>query len=93
MNKHELIDKVYQSSGRRLTREQVENCLQLVIQTICEGLATDEEVKLKGLGSFKAVAGRARKGRNPRTGETVYIPPRKRVKFAPSALLAEGLQQ
>ncbi len=44
-------------------------------------LAAGEEVTLYKFGSFKAKTSAARKARNPQTGESIDIPPKKGVKF------------
>jgi DNA-binding protein HU-beta len=43
-----------------------------------------EEVQLVGLGSFRRVTTKERKGRNPRTGETITIPAKTVVRFRAS---------
>ena len=44
-------------------------------------LAARGEVKIHGLGVFRCLEKRARKGRNPRTGEAAHISPRRVVSF------------
>jgi DNA-binding protein HU-beta len=48
---------------------------------IREALAQGQGVALPGLGSFTVTLHAARTGRNPRTGEPIAIPARKRVRF------------
>ena len=50
-------------------------------QIIREALAQGQGVSLPGLGSFSVMIHAARMGRNPRTGETIAIPARRRIHF------------
>ena len=51
---------------------------------IREALAQGQKVSLPGIGSFFVVLHAARTGRNPSTGESIVISPRKRVHFKAS---------
>ena len=48
-------------------------------------------MSIAGFGTFKVVDRKARKGRNPRTGEAVQIPASKAVKFTAGKALKEIL--
>jgi integration host factor subunit beta len=41
-------------------------------------------IEIRGFGSFRVKDKAARKGRNPRTGETVLVPAKKVAAFKPS---------
>ena len=56
---------------------------------ITEALQKDESVTFPGFGSFKVIRQKARRGRNPRTGEAMHIPARKVPKFTPAKALRE----
>ncbi|MBE1425197.1 nucleoid DNA-binding protein [Desulfomicrobium macestii] len=56
---------------------------------IREALTLDQGISLPGLGSFSVTLHAARMGRNPRTGESIAIPARRRVHFK----AAKGLRQ
>lgn len=49
----------------------------------------NEEVKLLGFGTFRVKKVKARKGRNPQTGEEIKVPARTVVRFAPLKALKE----
>lgn len=59
-----------------------------LLAVLREALAQGEVVSLPGLGSFSVVAHAAHMGRNPRTGESIVIPARRRVHFK----LSRGLR-
>ncbi len=69
-------------------------CGQIVdelFETIAESLERGENVKISGFGSFQVREKRARKGRNPQTGQQMEISARRVVTFKPSYLLKKKL--
>jgi DNA-binding protein HU-beta len=57
------------------------------------GLAkTGTDIRWPGIGSFKIKEQKGRNVRNPRTGEIVYVPSKKVLKFTPSKRLKEDLK-
>jgi len=48
-------------------------------------------VNLSGFGSFEIKIREARQGRNPKTGQSIAIPKKKRIKFTPSRIFKSGL--
>ena len=60
--------------------------LNLLLQTIVEGLNRDGKVKLSGFGTFKILNKKSRIGRNPKTKVEYQIKARKVVTFLPSYL-------
>ena len=57
-----------------------------------ESLKNGEDVTLIGFGSFKVVKRKARKGRNPYTGEEIKIKATKAPKFTPAKALKEAVK-
>lgn len=53
-----------------------------LLAVISEALAGGNEVRLPGLGVLMVRTSPARMGRNPRTGESIAIPARNRVRFS-----------
>jgi len=73
MNKAALIEAV--ASKTRLTKKQVEEMLENVLDTIMETLKKSEEVTLAGFGTFSAKVRSARMGVNPqKPTERIQIP-------------------
>ena len=50
-----------------------------VFNSMAKALQQGEEVVLPAIGKLKVAEAKARTGRNPRTGETVAVPARKKV--------------
>ncbi len=76
MTKAELIDKITERKPN-LTRKQVEVIVNTVLDSIKDALSREDKVEIRGFGSFRVRYRRAKEGRNPKTGETVSVPPKK----------------
>jgi len=76
MTKAELIDKIADKK-QGLTRKQVEVIVNTVLDGIKDALSREDKVEIRGFGSFRVRHRRAKEGRNPKTGETVSVPPKK----------------
>jgi DNA-binding protein HU-beta len=79
MNKKEIIARMAKDSG--ITALQAAKAFASMMDGIRVSLKKGERVTFSGFGSFEVKERKARKGRNPKTGVEVAIPPRKRVKF------------
>ncbi len=79
MTKTELIEKV--SSDTNLSKADAGRALNSVIDNITKTLKKGEAVALIGFGAFDVTKRKARKGKNPQTGETIKIPAKKAPRF------------
>jgi DNA-binding protein HU-beta len=90
VNKSSLIRVV----GRVLsTRKEASAAVDAALRAVQLALRSGEKVVLAGIGSLHVKMRKAKVGRNPRTGVTVPIPPRRAVKFKPSKELFERDQK
>ncbi|MAD65677.1 HU family DNA-binding protein [Haliea sp.] len=71
MNKAELIEKIAQSAD--LTKAQATKTLNATTEAITEALKSGEQVQLVNFATFKVSHRPERKGRNPRSGESITI--------------------
>ncbi len=79
MKKSELLTKI--ATKLDVKRREVENTIDSFIEVLCEGLRKEQKVNVAGLGIWSVRDRKARTARNPKTGETVYVPAKKVVKF------------
>lgn len=79
MTKSELIEAVA-SKVTAFSRKDVEVIVDTVFKSMSDSLATGEKVEIRGFGSFKIKKREGRQGRNPKSGENIFIDP-KRVPF------------
>src|ERR1700680_1890378 len=75
MTKAELVEEV--SRGSDLTKKHSEVIVDTVFKSIIDALHRGEKIELRGFGSFRLRKREPRKGRNPKTGDKVGVPPKK----------------
>ena len=85
MNKVQLVAKVAQES--RIKKSQAVRAIKGLVKVIREACNSGDKVSLTGLGTFKVKPRKSRKGRNPKTGETIQIPEGRKISFKPSLSL------
>jgi nucleoid DNA-binding protein len=76
----ELIDEVAKKGN--FTKKDAKTAVELTLDTIKKHTKKGG-VQLVGFGSFNISRRKARKGRNPRTGEEIKIPAGRTVRFRP----------
>ena len=89
MTKKDIVLKITDMTG--IKQVDVKNIVQKTFDVITESLIRNEKVELRNFGVFKIKERRARFGRNPRTGETVPVPPRRVVVFKPGLEMKEKI--
>lgn len=90
IGKGELASRVAEHGG--FSAAQANKALNAVLDTIAESLKEGDEVRLTGFGTFRVTETKERVGRNPRTGESMRIPPGRRVGFSASSRLSESVK-
>ena len=66
-----------------LSSREVEKIVSVFFDEIVSRLTEDGRVELRGFGAFSTRARDGRTGRNPRTGETVEVAPKRVPYFKP----------
>ena len=86
MNKGDLINEVAKVVN---TKKEAQEAVDCVFSSTTRALQKGDTVTLVGFGSFKVVSRKARKGRNPQTGEEIDIKASNAPKFTPGQALKE----
>ena len=81
MTRKDLIDRVAEKFGLR--KKEAEAIVKFVFQEIAETVRKGERVSIQSFGAFELRELKERKIRNPRTGELLEVPRRKKVVFIP----------
>ena len=68
LNKQELVANVAEQAG--LTKKDAEKAVNAVFETVKGALSKGDKIQLIGFGTFEV---KARKGRNPQTGDEIEI--------------------
>ncbi|WP_299815245.1 integration host factor subunit alpha [uncultured Jannaschia sp.] len=87
LTRMDLSEAVFRNVG--LSRNESSTLVSSVLENISDALASGEQVKISGFGTFSTRDKNARVGRNPKTGEEAPIPPRRVLTFRPSHLMKD----
>lgn len=75
MNKSELIEIISEKS--RVPKKKAEEVVNLVFDSMTEALVKGDRIEIRGFGSFVNRVYGQYTGRNPRTGESIEVHPKK----------------
>jgi len=89
MNKGDLVNEV---SKIVKTKKDARAAVDCVLSIITKALEKGDAVSLIGFGTFKVAERKARKGRNPQTGEAIDIAASKVPKFVAGKALKEAVK-
>jgi nucleoid DNA-binding protein len=89
MNKGDLINEVAKVTS---TKKEAAAAVDCVLETITKSLKKKNAVTLVGFGTFKVEKRKARKGRNPQTGEVIKIKAKKVPKFVAGKALKDAIK-
>lgn len=87
MTKAEVAAKVAEKVG--LSHRQSVDAVETFLSSIKDALVNGDRVSLVGFGAFYIKKRDARNGRNPRTGNNIFIPEKRVATFKPGKALRE----
>jgi nucleoid DNA-binding protein len=90
MTKKDIVLKITDMTG--IKQVDVKTIVQKTFDVIIDSLVRSEKVELRNFGVFKIKERKARFGRNPRTGASVPVPPRKVVVFKPGLEMKQRIK-
>ena len=77
--KSQIVDEVSNKVG--FTRKKSADAVETLLEIIKSTLSSGEDVLISGFGKFCVKEKNTRRGRNPATGKTMMLEPRKVVTF------------
>jgi integration host factor subunit beta len=72
MTKSELIEKIAISQDQLPARD-VEQAVRMILERMAKALVSKQRIEIRGFGSFSLHYRAPRKGRNPKTGDSVTL--------------------
>ena len=90
MTQAEFVDKLVEKG--KITKKLATESIDLISDTMAEGLVAGEEISVPGFGKFSVVTRNARTGLNPQTKEKINIPETKAPKFTAAKALKESIK-
>ena len=91
MTKKEIVKQISEELG--LTQLKTKEIVQKTFNAIVETLLREKRIELRNFGVFEVKQRKARKARNPRTGERVDVPPKNVVTFKPGKEMEERVRK
>jgi DNA-binding protein HU-beta len=89
MNKGDLVNEVAKVVN---TKKEAQEAVDCVFSTITKAMKKKDTVTLVGFGTFKVNKRKARKGRNPATGEEIKIKAKNVPKFVAGKALKDAVK-
>ena len=91
MTKKEIVKTISEEIG--LTQLKTKEIVQKTFDAIVETLVSEKRIELRNFGVFEVKKRAARKARNPRTGDKVFVPEKYVVTFKPGKEMEERVRQ
>ena len=91
MNKSELIEALAQEKG--LTYKKAEEIVNIILESMTGTLAEGGRIEIRGFGSMVVKDYKSYTGRNPKTGETIEVKPKKLPFFKVGKSLREKINE
>ena len=88
--KNDIVVSISKATG--IMQRDVREVVQMTLDGIVETLASEGRLEWRGFGVFEVRAYEARQGRNPRTGEQVFVPAGKMVNFKAGRVMRERIK-
>jgi DNA-binding protein HU-beta len=92
LTKSELVEAVIKScKGDDVSKRLAGDIVDATFQAIAKAVKKEKRFAMPGFGTFTVRNRKARKGRNPQTGEEIKIKASKTVGFKPAPTLKNSL--
>jgi len=84
MTKAELIERVSKDAGPTISKKATARIVESVFEHLHKSIRRERRFTYPGFGTFTVKKRKPRKGRNPKTGDSIHIPATKTVAFKPA---------
>jgi integration host factor subunit alpha len=85
ITKASLINSV--QNKVEISRTEAAQIIEVLLETVKRTLASGEDILISGFGKFCVKEKKGRRGRNPQTGEDLFLDARRVVTFQSSTVL------
>ena len=89
MTKLEIVTNLYEKLG--FSKRECANIVDTLFEIVKKTLSNGENVKISGFGNFIVKEKKARRGRNPQTGQEIQIAKRRVLNFRLSQVLKDEI--
>jgi integration host factor subunit beta len=92
MVRSELLQKMC-NHYPNILRKDIEKILKIIFFEVAEALCRNENIEIRGFGTYKIAKRSARMGRNPKNSELVQIPEKKAIRWKMSKTFFKRLNK
>ncbi len=71
VTKKEIVETIAEQTG--ITQVDIKVVIECFLEAVAQSLQTGRNIEIRGFGRFKVKPKKARKARNPRTGDPVFV--------------------
>lgn len=89
--KRDIVKEVAARTGFDIVT--VQDIVQNVFDTMCQGLAEDGNIEIRNFGIFKVKETPERQARNPKTSEIITVPAKRHIHFKPGQLMKQKINE
>jgi len=95
ITKRDIAKRVARQVDEQFTlAEKIVSALFTILREVMAEADPEVRIEIRDFGVFEVKTTKAKpKARNPKTGETVYVPPRRKTHFKPGKLLKKELKK
>lgn len=91
MTKAELVESLYKKFDGEVTKKMTADMIDAIFENMTVAIKKEKRFSYPGFGTFMVRSRKARKGRNPQTGEVIKIKASKTVGFRAAKALKDRL--
>ena len=87
------IEKKLSDLHGNILRKDVNACCSIILNSIIDTVKDNSRAEFRGFGVFFSKTLKSKVGRNPKTGQTLLLKSRRRIRFKPSKILLKRLNK
>ena len=87
------IEKKLSDLHGNIFRKDVNACCSIILNSIIDTVKDNSRAEFRGFGVFFSKTLKSKVGRNPKTGQTLLLESRRRIRFRPSKILLKRLNK
>ena len=88
-----LIQKKLADLHPNILRKDINICCSIILNSIIDTVKDNSRAEFRGFGVFFSKTLKSKVGRNPKTGQTLLLKSRRRIRFKPSKILLKRLNK
>ncbi|MBF0491377.1 MAG: integration host factor subunit beta [Deltaproteobacteria bacterium] len=92
MTKSDLVNSLVEKI-KHLSQKEIDLIVDTIFNKMTEHLSTGNRIEIRGFGTFEVRTRHSRQGRNPKTGQSVFVTTRRVPFFKVGKELRERINQ